>query len=63
MTRKRTRGLLGPNPQSLGQEFLTEGQVTTPVRIRAERTALAAFASLTAAERGEIVEAWHRSLR
>jgi len=65
MTRRpsQQRGLLGPNPKSLGVEPLGAGQATRVVRIRATKLALDAFAALTADGRGAVVDAWHRAVK
>jgi hypothetical protein len=51
---------LRPNPHKLGVAPLTDGDASGVVRVRCSAKALAAFAKLTAAERGAVVEAWHK---
>jgi hypothetical protein len=46
---------LRPNPNTLGVEELSDGEVTRVVRVRGPAAAVDAFAALTAAERGVIV--------
>lgn len=49
---------LHPNPHTLGVEPLAKGEATRVVRVRGKARAVDAFADLTAAERGELVERW-----
>ncbi len=60
----RYKGLTKGNDralEALGQTRLGKGEATRQMRLRGNKEAIDAFATLTAAERGAVVEAWFGS--
>ena len=55
MATNRTRGLMPPDATRLGEVPLSADEVSLVMRMRGPRDALERFASMTAAERGEII--------